>query len=98
MIVINALACTLITRYLLYAPCVEGTSPPSEGLGEAFFTSTCSLVHLLPIMSMKSVFLKIINLGERENNSRRGAFYYLILSPSVSVQNCVKDLPRIFIL
>ena len=58
MIVINALACTLITRYLLYAPCVEGTSPPSEGLGEAFFTSTCSLVHLLPVMSMKSVFFE----------------------------------------
>ena len=37
MIVINTLACTLITRYLLYALVWKRTSPPSEGLGEASF-------------------------------------------------------------
>ncbi len=49
MIVISTLTCTLITRYLLYAPCV-GKDIPSfrRGLGEAlagffyFYLSLCN--------------------------------------------------------
>ena len=69
--------------------------PSLEGLGEAFFTSTGSLVHLLPIMSMKSVFFEDykprqegkITPGERALLSHIKSFCW-------SQKNCVKRLAK----
>ena len=63
-----------------------------RGLGRLLFT--CLLISI----SMKSVFLKIRSLRERKKNTPWRGFYNLTLPLLLVCKNCVKDLPRIFIL
>ena len=85
MIVINTLACTLITRYLLYALVWKRTSPPLEGLGGRLFLGGFlgggffSPVHLLPIISMKSGFFEDQKPQREKKNTPWRGFYNLTL-------------------
>ena len=86
MIVINTLACTLITRYLLYALVWKRTSPPLEGLGEASFWRLLGgrlFFHLstyYPLFRWNRCFLKIRSLRERGNHAHESSYFYTIFN------------------
>ena len=80
MIVINTLACTLITRYLLYALVWKRTSPPLEGLGEASFGGFFHMSTYYPLSRWNRCFLKIRNLRERGNHAHESSYFYTIFN------------------